>query len=165
MFSQTSAVAFNFDYVVVVSDIGNYVQFSYRGICQTYSTAKSKINSIGNGIIWFNWGTSTNFPRPITIVEVSIQTLGAIRTTTDCRRERSRCCKLHSRNISKYFQKHIQWPKGIASQLPIPSTSGRPFTSHAGQTTSPRISKKVSKIQQNCVTASSYIFSIQLHFI
>ena len=92
--------------------------------------------------------------------------LGVVRTTTDCRRERLIGCKVHSCNISNIFRKHIQWPKGIASQPSIPSTSGRPFTSHAGQTTSPRISRKVSKMQQNDVPASSYIFfySIAFHF-
>ena len=68
-------------------------------------------------------------------------------------------------NISNIFQKHIQWPKGIASQLPIPTTSGRPFISHSGQTILLRIPEKVSNMQQNYVTASSYFFSIQLHFI
>ena len=76
-------------------------------------------------------------------------------------REAAKCIHGTSKNI---FRKHTQWPKGIASQLPIPTTSGRPFASHAGQTTLLRISEKVSKMHQNDVTASSYIFSICISF-
>ena len=83
----------------------------------------------------------------------------------NCHGMLSRCCKVV--NISTIFkhQHNLQWhiriPKWIASQPQIPAANGRPFTSCAAQTTSPRISDKVSKLQQNDVT----IFAMIMRYV